>query len=866
LRAMRAAPSRETTTRRAALERRMAQTADLLSDPAYSPEPRDLYEREGVHAVLSVPMLRQGVLVGVITTWRREARPFTERQVALIETFADQAAIAIENVRLFNETKEALERQTATAEILRVMSGSPTDTQPVFDAIASTALRLFNGASVGVVLTNEDEMMLAAASGFDEHYLGALRGFFPQRVTARRGTAARVIHEGMLKHEPDLDQADVPSEMHAEYRRFGIRALLGAPLLREGRAIGAIMISRATPGAFSDKQIALLQTFADQAVIAIENVRLFNETREALERQKASAEVLSAISGSIADTKPVFDKIKKSCARLFAGDLVGVTVVDDASQIVLAAYQGPREAALGGIYPLPLSQESGTGSAILDAVVKHYPDIDAPGVPAGVVAGCRVLGNKAIVFAPLIAGGRGIGAIWVGRMKVGAFSERDIALLKTFADQAVIAIQNARLFNEINEALRQQTATAQVLQTISRTTYSLDAVLQTLLDSASQLCAADHAVLVRPDEHDNYRPVAWYNYAPGATVLERMRRTPLRPGRESITGRALIERKIIHVPDVLADPDYKRTDLVETDPYRAVAAVPMLRDGEPLGLITFTRKAPDAFSDKQLELMATFADQAAIAIENVRLLDELRQKSAELEVASRHKSEFLANMSHELRTPLNAIIGFSEVLHEKMFGELNDKQAEYVDDIHNSGRHLLSLINDILDLSKIEAGRMDLELADFPLAAAIDNALSLVKERAQRHGLALHCEVDPAIEQIRADERKFKQVLLNLLSNAVKFTPEGGTVSVRAKRDGAWLEVAVSDTGAGIAPEDHAAVFEEFTQVGNDQARRAEGTGLGLPLTKRIVELHGGEMRLESAPGKGSTFSFTLPLAERSAQ
>jgi len=1038
LRAMRAAPSRETTTRRAALERRMAQTADLLSDPAYSPEPRDLYVREGVRAVLSVPMLRQDALIGVITTWRREAQPFSARQVALIETFADQAAIAIENVRLFNETKEALERQTATAEILRVMSGSPTDTQPVFDAIASTALRLFNGASVGVVLTNEDEMMLAAASGFDEHYLGALRGFFPQRATARRGTAARVIHEGMLKHEPDLDQADVPSEMHAEYRRFGIRALLGAPLLREGRAIGAIMISRATPGAFSDKQIALLQTFADQAVIAIENVRLFNETREALERQKASAEVLSAISGSIADTKPVFDKIKESCARLFAGDLVGVTVVNDASQIVLAAYQGPHEEALSGIYPLPLSQESGTGSAILDAQVKHYPDIDAPGVPAGVVAGCRVLGNKAIVFAPLIAGGRGIGAIWVGRMKAGAFSERDIALLKTFADQAVIAIQNARLFNdtrealerqtataeilrvisssptdlqpvfdaildnalrlceahlgmlllydgkhlrtaaqrgahpdyarylkerppfepneigalrqmvaerhpvqvpdmrdtedyragvkhivmgvevggirsyfavpmlkentvvgaiaiyrpeprpftqkqidlvstfasqaviaienvrlfnEINEALRQQTATAQVLQTISRTSFSLDAVLQMLLDSASRLCAADHAVLVRPDDDDNYRPVAWYNYAGDSEVLERMRRDPLRPGRESITGRALLERKIIHVPDVLADADYKRTDLVETDPFRAVAAVPMLRDGAPIGLITFTRKTPVAFNEKQLELMATFADQAAIAIENIRLLDELRQKSAELEVASRHKSEFLANMSHELRTPLNAIIGFSEVLHEKMFGELNDKQAEYVDDIHTSGRHLLSLINDILDLSKIEAGRMDLELADFPLAAAIDNALSLVKERAQRHGLALHCEVDPAIDRIRADERKFKQVLLNLLSNAVKFTPEGGAVSVRAKKNGAWLEVAVSDTGAGIAPEDHAAVFEEFTQVGNDQARRAEGTGLGLPLTKRIVELHGGEMRLESAPGKGSTFSFTLPLA-----
>jgi len=1037
LRGLHAAPSRETTTRLAALERKTVQTGDLLNDPAYSPEPRDLYEREGMRAVLSVPLLRQDVLVGVITTWRREARSFSDRQVALIETFADQAAIAIENVRLFNETREALEREKASGEVLSAISDSIADTAPVFDKILENCERLFAGRIVGLNVVREDGNLHIGA------YHGAQREefdkIFPMPPSSNTGSWL-AIKERRVVHYPNAeDEAEVPATTRQGCRTVGIKSVIFAPLLREGHGLGAIFVGRGHTGAFSEREIALLRTFADQAAIAIENARLFNETREALERQKASAEVLSAISGSIADTKPVFDKITESCERLFAGDLVGVTVVSDASQIVLAAYHGPNDAALHNIYPLPLSQESGTGSAILDAVVKHYPDVDAPGVPAGVVAGCRVLGNKAIVFAPLIAGGRGIGAIWVGRMKAGAFSERDIELLGTFADQAVIAIQNARLFNdtrealerqtataeilrvisssptdlqpvfdailenalhlcdahlgilllfdgkrfstvaqrganpefakylserppfepsevralarlvaerrsvevpdlrdtddyragfmpvkmgvdvgrirgyfaapmlkegkvigaiaiyrpeprpfaqkqiellstfasqaviaienvrlfnEINEALRQQTATAQVLQTISRTTYSLDAVLQMLLDSASRLCVADHAVLVRPDEDDNYRPVAWYNYAPGAPVLERIRRTPLRPGRESITGRALLERKIIHVPDVLADPDYKRTDLVETDPYRAVAAVPMLRDGEPLGLITFTRKEPEAFSDKQLELMATFADQAAIAIENIRLLDELRQKSAELEVASRHKSEFLANMSHELRTPLNAIIGFSEVLHEKMFGELNDKQAEYVNDIHNSGRHLLSLINDILDLSKIEAGRMDLELAEFPLAAAIDNALSLVKERAQRHGLTLSCEVDPALDQIRADERKFKQVLLNLLSNAVKFTPEGGAVSVRAKKNGAWLEVAVSDTGTGIAPEDHAAVFEEFTQVGNDQARRAEGTGLGLPLTKRIVELHGGALRLESAPGEGSTFSFTLPLVD----
>jgi signal transduction histidine kinase len=249
-----------------------------------------------------------------------------------------------------------------------------------------------------------------------------------------------------------------------------------------------------------------------------------------------------------------------------------------------------------------------------------------------------------------------------------------------------------------------------------------------------------------------------------------------------------------------------------------------------------------------------------IAIENVRLFNEIQDKSRQLEIANKHKSDFLANMSHELRTPLNAIIGFSEVLIEKMFGEVNDKQLDYLKDIHSSGKHLLSLINDILDLSKIEAGRMELDIAEFDLRAALQNAMTLVKERAQRSGVLLGLEVDPSLEALRADERKFKQIMLNLLSNAVKFTPEGGTVRVAARPNGTAVEFSVTDTGIGIAPEDQAAVFEEFKQVGRDYTRKAEGTGLGLALTKRFVELHGGVIRLESAPGRGSTFTFTIPI------
>jgi len=288
--------------------------------------------------------------------------------------------------------------------------------------------------------------------------------------------------------------------------------------------------------------------------------------------------------------------------------------------------------------------------------------------------------------------------------------------------------------------------------------------------------------------------------------------------------------------------------------------VPLVRENKAFGGIVMRRKEVRPFNAKQIELVKTFADQATIAIENVRLFNEIQDKSRQLEVANKHKSEFLANMSHELRTPLNAIIGFSEALLEKLFGELNAKQDDYLKDIHSSGRHLLSLINDILDLSKVEAGRMELELSEFSLPAALQNAMTLVRERAQTHGIKLKARVDPKLGEIRADERKFKQILLNLLSNAVKFTPDGGRVEVDASRNGNSVEVSVKDSGVGIAKEDHETVFEEFRQVGRDYTSKQEGTGLGLALTRRFVELHGGKIWLKSKPGKGSTFTFTLPL------
>jgi signal transduction histidine kinase len=299
--------------------------------------------------------------------------------------------------------------------------------------------------------------------------------------------------------------------------------------------------------------------------------------------------------------------------------------------------------------------------------------------------------------------------------------------------------------------------------------------------------------------------------------------------------------------------------MLERFGFRASLAVPLLREDRIIGGLVVRRKSTGEFRPEVIELLKTFATQSVLAIQNARLFREIEEKSKQIEAANRHKSEFLANMSHELRTPLNAIIGFSEVLGERMFGELNEKQAEYTEDILSSGRHLLSLINEILDLSKVEAGRMELELATFDLPLAIDNARTFVRERATKHGINLDVTVDERLGDFVGDERKIKQILLNLLSNAVKFTPEGGRIGIKARQADGSVEISVSDTGIGIAPEDQPKIFEEFRQVGSDYAHKTEGTGLGLTLAKKFVELHGGKIWVTSEVGKGSTFSFTLP-------
>ncbi len=869
---------------RAVRDRAPAFVTDMQTDPAIEPRTRELARLRGFRSVVSVPMLHEGEAIGAISVTRPEAGPFTAEELSLLQTFADQAVIAIENVRLFTELQArnrdlatALDQQTATSEILRVISSSPTDVQPVFDAIAQSSRRLL-GAHTAAVWRLAGDAVYRAALSTTSHAGEA--GDAALRARDRGPLDSSPLMAMALREQrpafTDDAQTDprIPNAIREIARTLGFRSLLVVPMVRDGTSVGSIHVSRAESGPFSDDQIAVLRTFADQAVIAVENVRLFTEleTRNrdlttSLEQQTATGDILRIISRSGTDVQPVFDAIADSALRLLHG--WGSMVVRFDGQLLHAAairggHPGSDE-VLREQFPTPPLRGSIQGAAILDREVKHIADIETDDVWRNLRSNARARGWRANLTVPMLQDGEPIGVIGVTRTEPGAFSSREVELLKTFADQALIAIENARLLTELQQRTRELTRSVDQLTALGdvgravSSSLDLEIVLTTIVTRANDLCGTDGAGIFEFDHAaGEFHLRATKNFSP--ELIEVSRTAPLRRG-EGLMGRVAETRQPTQVADITVESAYQSRvrDIVIRNGYRALLSVPLLRDEDVIGALTVARKTAGAFPPDVVDLLRTFAAQSSLAIQNARLFREIEVKSRELQVVSQHKSEFLASMSHELRTPLNAIIGFSDVLLEGMFGETNEKQTEYLRDILASGQHLLSLINDILDLSKIEAGRMELELTDFDVSEAVDNALILMRERASRRGLHLERTVDERVGEIRADERKVKQVLLNLLSNAVKFTPEGGRIMVRAVLVDGMAEISVTDTGVGIAPEDHEAVFEEFRQVGRTD-KKAEGTGLGLALCRRFVELHGGRIWVKSQLGAGSTFAFTLPL------
>jgi GAF domain-containing protein len=898
--------------------KRLVHVADVMAQPP-AVQGR-LGPLAGARTLLIVPMLKDEELMGAIGIYRQEVRPFTTKQIELVQSFAAQAVIAIDNTRLLGELREALQQQTATADVLKVISRSTFDLQTVLDTLVESAATLCRADRAAIRLEKDGAYHHRADFGFSrEHkeYMQA-HAWWPDRssVGGRAVLAGRSVQVEDVKADPEFKLMSGPGFAN-------VGTTLGVPLMREGAPIGALVLGRSIVWPFTDKQIELVETFADQAVIAIENVRLFDQVQarsrelaESLERQTATSEVLRVISASPGQLEPVFK-----------------AMLENATRICEAGYGLMWLAENGGFAPVA---HHGNSPAVIEAFALPSRIIPDPDIPLGRVArskapiniadlrqdlaylrGAQPLkslvedgGARSLLMVPMLKENALVGAITIYRQQVEPFTDKQIELVSTFADQAVIAIENARLLNELrqrtddlSESLQQQTATADVLKVISRSTFDLHTVLDTLVESAATLCRADRAA-IRLEKDGAYHHRASFGFSP--EQKEYMQAHAWWPDRSSVGGRAVLAGRSVQVEDVKADPEFKLMSGPGFANVRTTLGVPLMRESAPIGALVLTRSIVRPFTDKHIELVETFADQAVIAIENVRLFEsveahtrELAQSLEDLQNAQDRLvqtqklaslGQLTAGIAHEIKNPLNFVNNFSAVsaeLVDELGDVLKDVQAaeavraeideltgtlrENLDRIVQHGQRADSIVKNMLLHSREGSG----EHRPVDINALVEESLNLAYHgaRAERQGFSITLErsLDPAAGEVDLYPQEITRVLLNLISNgfyaATKRKGEPGegpyepTLVAATRNLGDRVAIAIRDNGAGIVPEVRDKMFNPFFTT----KPAGEGTGLGLSISHDIVvKQHAGVIEVETEPGGFTEFRIILPRAAAS--